>query len=201
MVLYANRSKYEKFSIKIGSFFAKFGLTPNQWTYLSLVPAAVSVYFLTQGQFINSSIAFIIAGFLDVVDGGVARVTGRATKFGAYLDTIVDRFVEGGVILALFFVELPSLFLPVQFWLGFYLFGSMMTTYVKAAAKEKELTERKEIKGGLLERAERISLLFAGIFLAGYLNTIYLTYTLIALSVLANFTALQRIYIASKLKN
>ena len=66
----------------------------------------------------------------------------------------------------------------------------------RSAAKEKNLTVN-EIKGGLLERAERLIILFVGILLA-YLNTSYLTYIIVLLAVLTNITALQRIKIATK---
>ena len=74
-----------------------------------------------------------------------------------------------------------------------------MTTYVKAAAKEKELVE-KELKGGLLERAERLIILFIGILLA-YFDKFYLTYIIVVLAVLTNISALQRIIIAKKLSS
>ena len=71
-----------------------------------------------------------------------------------------------------------------------------MTTYSKAAAKEKELSKA-ELPGGILERPERMILLFLGIILAIF-STQYLTYMIIVLAVLANITALQRISIAIK---
>ncbi len=74
-----------------------------------------------------------------------------------------------------------------------------MTTYAKAAAKEKEIiAEGKELKGGLLERAERLLILFAGILLA-IANPLFLTYTIALLAVLSNISALQRILLARKL--
>ena len=195
-MFYAMRERFEGFSIKIGLLFSKFPLTPNQWTILSVVPVLASFYYLVQEEFLPAALFFILAGFLDVVDGAVARVTGRVTKLGAYLDTITDRFIEGILILGLFFVSLPSYILDIKVLLFIYFFGAMMTTYVKAAAKEKELST-KEIKGGLLERAERLSLLFIGLLLASQ-NVLYLTYIIFALAVLSNFTMLQRIWIAVK---
>ena len=66
-----------------------------------------------------------------------------------------------------------------------------MTTYAKASAKERDIVE-KELKGGLLQRAERLLILFAGILLAIY-NPLYLTYVIAVLAVLTNITAIQRI--------
>ncbi|MBI4895466.1 MAG: CDP-alcohol phosphatidyltransferase family protein [Candidatus Aenigmarchaeota archaeon] len=195
-MLYARREKLEKFSIRIGVAFSKLGVSPNQWTLLTLVPALISLYFIINQSFLLAALFMIAATFIDVIDGAVARVTGRVTKLGAYLDTIMDRYVEGIIILGLLFLTLPVVLLPSQFWIGLLIFGSLMTTYVKAAAKEKELVE-KELKGGLLERAERMLIIFIGIVLA-YFDITYLVYVIILVAILSNISSLQRIYYAMK---
>ena len=197
-MLYARRDKLEKFSIKIGIRFSKLGISPNQWTLLTLIPALLAFYFIVVESFVLAALFLIIATFIDVIDGAVARVTGRVTKLGAYLDTIMDRYVEAIIILGLFFIALPDFILPAYFWIGLFIFGSLMTTYSKAAAKEKELIE-KELKGGILERAERMLLLFIGIVLA-YFSKQYLVYVIVLIAILSNISAVQRIYYAMKHK-
>jgi archaetidylinositol phosphate synthase len=199
MTFYKNRGKFEKLSIKIGIGFSKMRLTPNMWTGISLLPVIIAVYYLFYQNFLAAAILFIISSFLDMVDGSVARVTGRVSKLGAYLDTVVDRYVEGIIIFGLLFAGLPGFYLPAYAWIFLFFFGGLMTTYVKAAAKEKGLTGDKELKGGLLERAERLIILFVGILLAIW-NPVYLTYVLVVLAVLTNFTAIQRMMIASKMR-
>jgi archaetidylinositol phosphate synthase len=194
MALYKRRDRFAKFSVKVGIVFSKIPLSANQWTGLSLVPVFVALYYLINEQFLLAAGLFIISAFMDLIDGSVARVTGTASKKGAYLDTVVDRYVEGIIILGLLFANLPDFFFPIQAWIFLFFFGGMMTTYVKAAAKEKELTE-KEIKGGFLERAERLLILFIGILLAA-IDPFYLTYTIVVLAVLSNMTVLQRMSIA-----
>ena len=200
-MLYENREKFNKLSIKIGMIFSKIPLSPNQWTIFSLLPAVSAALYLASNEFLIAAGLFALAAFIDLIDGSVARVLGRTTRFGAYLDTITDRYVEFILVLGLFFAQLPSLEIsgftitPAAL-LFLYLFGAMMTTYAKAAAKEKELV-KKELKGGILERAERMVLLFAGILLA-YANPAYLVYIIAVLAVLANITALQRILKARK---
>jgi len=207
MTLYKKREKFGTFSIKVGIIFSKFGLSPNQWTILTLIPAIMSVYFLAKQDFISAALLFIIASFMDMIDGSVARVTGRASMLGAYLDTIVDRYVEALIIFGLLFVRFPvipipylSFEVPVFAWIFLYFFGGMMTTYAKAAAKEKNIFKEKELKGGILERADRLILLFVGILLA-YLDPLYLGIIIIALAILANISAIQRIFIAYKEAN
>ncbi|MCX6798903.1 MAG: CDP-alcohol phosphatidyltransferase family protein [Candidatus Diapherotrites archaeon] len=200
-MLYAARKRFERLSVWIGMLFSGIPLSPNQWTILSLLPAVAAAYFVAIDQFLNAAVLFIAAAFLDLVDGSVARVTGRASRFGAYLDTVADRYVEALVIFGLLFVKLPdpNFFLPMKAWLFIYFFGAMMTTYAKAAAKEKEIVkEGAELKGGILERAERLLILFAGILLAA-INPAFLSIAIVLLAILANISALQRIWIARKM--
>ncbi len=196
-MLYKKRAKFNNLLIKIGILFSRIGLTPNQWTAISIIPAIVALYFLVNSEFILAATFFIISAFLDLVDGSVARVTGKASNLGAYFDTVVDRYVEGIIVFGLLFVGLPAFFIDGNVWLFLYFFGGMMTTYVKAAAKEKNLTQD-EIKGGLLERAERLIILFIGILLAAY-NIVFLTYVIVLLAVLTNISAIQRLLIVVNL--
>ena len=180
----------------IGTVFSKIPLAPNQWTGLSLRIAFIAAFTLASEMFFIAAFLFLIAGFLDVVDGAVARSRGMVTKWGAYLDTITDRYMEFLLVIPLFFIPLPQIQVlgfapPLNFWIAVYLFGAMMTTYAKATAKEKELGIP-EIRGGVIERAERVALLIIGILAAGY-DLTYLSYMVVLLAVLANISALQRI--------
>jgi phosphatidylglycerophosphate synthase len=192
-----NREKFKGISIKAGLIFGKLPFTPNQWTLSSLIPALLCFYFLLKGNFLLAAFFFAVTALIDLIDGAVARVQGKTTKKGAYLDTIVDRFAEFLVLFGLFFVSLPVFYLSSQIWILFILFGSMMTTYSKAAAKEKLLLES-ELKGGLLERPERLLLLFLTL-LSGIFSLQYVVYFLVLFAFLVNLTALQRIFKAFSL--
>jgi phosphatidylglycerophosphate synthase len=203
MTFYGNRHKFEGLSKAIGKAFRMTGLPANTITIASIVPAVASAYFITQADFVLAAALFMVCAVLDMADGAVARATGKVTNFGAYLDTMTDRYVESFVMFGLLFLalsggmpEIPMLPLPAAAWVFLLLFGALMTSYSKAAAKEKELV-RIEIKGGLIERAERLLILFTGILLAA-VNPLYLTYAVALLAILANFTALQRAWIAKK---
>ena len=201
MVFYKNREKFGSLSVKIGIVFSKVMPSPNAWTLVTIIPTLIAFCMLVNEQFLYAGAWFIIAAFIDMIDGAVARVMVRTTKLGAYLDTIMDMYVEAIIIFCLLFASLPSfsvfgVVVPVYAWIFMMFFGAMMTTYAKSAAKEKGLVEN-ELRGGLLERAERLLILFAGILLAAY-NPLYLTYVVALLAVLTNITALQRIWIAKK---
>ena len=175
----------------IGEVFSKFGLSPNQWTIVSLIVAALAFVFILTSQFILGAVFIALSGFVDLIDGAVARYTGRVTKEGAYIDTIADRYAEILYVLPLAFLSLPTVFLPFKAWLVLYVFGAMMTTYAKAAAKEKELGVE-EIRGGIVERAERVSIYAIGLLLAS-VDVLYLSYAVILLAILVNVSALQRV--------
>ena len=190
------RSLFKKTEDSVGKIFSFFPISPNQYTLISVLFALVSCYFLIKQNLILAIIFFLIAGFLDFVDGAVARYKNISTKIGAYLDTICDRYVEGILLFGMLFLPLPEILIPSFGWIFLILFGSLLTTYAKAAAKEKDLVNQ-ELKGGFLSRGERIILLVLALSL-GIFNFIWMVELLILIAVLTNLTALQRIYSAIK---
>ncbi len=197
-MFYANRGRFRKLSIRIGIFFEKFHLSPNQWTFVTLIPAAITMLFIIYQNFLLAAVFLIITAFIDMIDGAIARLLGEVTRLGAYLDTIMDRYIEFLIIFALLFAGLPDFHLPVTVWLFIYLFGAMMTTYAKAAAKEKDIMMNEELKGGIFERAERMIILFVGLVLAWVDSSVFMTYAIVILAVGSNFTAFQRMWKAAR---
>ncbi len=192
-MLEAKREKFKKIENMTGEIFSKF-FTPNQYTLISLIFVILAFYFLIKANLILALIFFLSATILDFVDGAVARFTQKATKKGAYLDTISDRYVEGIILLGFLFLPLPAFLLSAKVWIFLALFGSFLTTYSKAAAKEKEIVTA-ELKKGFLTRAERIILITFAILL-GIFNFSWLLYPIIILAIFSNITALQRIYLS-----
>lgn len=195
-MLEEKRDKFRKISEEVGSIFSKFSLTPNQYTFFSLIFVFIAFYFLILGNLILALIFFLIAGFLDFIDGAVAKFLRIETKKGAYLDTVCDRYVEGIILLGFLFLPLPDFLLPAEVWIFLAFLGSLMTTYAKAAAKEKELVQT-ELKKGLFGRAERIILILLAIIL-GIFNLSLMLYPIIFLAIFSNLTALQRIIFSLK---
>jgi len=190
------RDLFKKVEKIVGKIFSSLPITPNQYSLISIIFALISFYFLIKHNLILAIPFFLIASFLDFVDGAVARYKGISTKVGAYLDTICDRYVEGFLLFGMLFLPLPKILLPGYAWVFLILFGSLLTTYAKATAKEKELVAQ-ELKGGLLSRAERLILLITSLIL-GIFNFSWMTYLLILIAILTNFTAFQRINSAIK---
>jgi phosphatidylglycerophosphate synthase len=191
-MLSENRKKFERVSEKVGKIFSKTGISPNAFTFFSLIFAVLSFIFIVKNNFILAATFFIIASLLDLIDGAVAKFKNVATKTGAYLDTICDRYVEAIFLFGFLFLPLPKIYLDSKFWVFLALFGSLMTTYAKAAGKEKEIL-KEELKKGLLERPERLFLIFLSLIL-GIFNFSWIIYPIIFLAVFSNLTAIQRIY-------
>jgi len=195
-MLEEKRKKFNVLSQKTGWIFSKFALTPNHYTLSSLFFILISFYLLINLHLVFALIFFLLASFLDFIDGAVAKFSKKTTKKGAYLDTISDRYGEGIILLGFLFLPLPDFLLAAEIWIFLALFGSLMTTYSKAAAKEKELT-LEELKKGFLGRPERVILISLAMFL-GIFNFFWAIYPIVFLAVFSNFTALQRIYLTLK---
>lgn len=174
----------------VGKTFSKLNITPNQWTLVSLIVAAFAAISIYSMNLLIGAALIMVSGLIDLIDGAVARHTKKVTKKGAYLDTVIDRYNEFLYVFPLIFLPIATPFMPIYAWVSIYLFGGMMTTYAKAAAKEKGLEQ--EIRGGILERAERVGIYAAGLVIASFNITLF-AYILIALAVLSNVSALQRL--------
>jgi phosphatidylglycerophosphate synthase len=172
------------------------GPSPNQYTLNSIVFGIFCFVSLVFRNFVLALIFFLISAILDFIDGAVARYSGKVTKAGAYLDTISDRFVEGLIFLGLLSLPLPKFIFEAKYWIFLAFFGSLMTTYAKAAAKEKELVAQ-ELKKGLFGRGERMILISITIFL-GIFNQNLMIYPIFLLAIFSNLTAIQRIILALK---
>ena len=194
-MLYFKRRYFNKMSKKIGIIFSKLSLSPNQWTLSSLILVIISFYFLVNQNFLIGGIVFVFTISIDMIDGAVARVTNRVTIFGGYLDTIIDRLIEFIIILGLFLNRYPDFIVPMNVWLLFLLFGSLMVTYTKAAAFEKGVIKKELKGGGILEHPDRIILILAIILISNF-SMLYASYLIVITTILVGTTALQRFVIA-----
>jgi len=129
------------------------------------------------------AVVALAAAIFDMLDGRVARLRGRETKFGAFLDSTMDRYSDMVLYMGLMilYARLDKTPHMVLVWVA--AFGSFMTSYARARAES--LIPRCTV--GLLERPERIVLLILG----GLLNRMVGALWLIA--VFSNVTAVQRV--------
>ncbi|HDD46469.1 MAG TPA: CDP-alcohol phosphatidyltransferase family protein [Candidatus Aenigmarchaeota archaeon] len=195
-MLYKKRYIFKGMERWVGKTFSNLPISPNMWSIIGLVFAILAAFLIYKHLLAYACIAIAISMVIDIVDGCVARYKNMVTKKGAYLDTIVDRYSEFFIILSMLWINMPSLLFPPAFWLLLLLLGSFMTTYAKCAAKEKELIKT-ELRGGLLERSERMVMLLIAIAV-GIVSRLYMAYIIILLAILSNLTAFQRMSYAWK---
>ena len=167
-------------------FFIERDLNPNLFTTVGFVVSIASAYFFGIGSLTIAGILVLLSGTFDIIDGKVARATNRVTKFGALYDSTLDRYAEVIMFfgLAYYFVSLDYLWRSVA--VSIALGGSLMVSYVRARAEGLGF----ECKVGIMQRPERIVLIGLGAIIHEYV----LMGAVVAIAILANFTAGQRLY-------
>jgi CDP-diacylglycerol--glycerol-3-phosphate 3-phosphatidyltransferase len=168
----------------LGRLFLRLGLTPNMVTMLGLLGNTVGAYFLARGDYLSGGILVAVMTPIDALDGTMARLRGDASDWGAYVDSVSDRYAE-----LIIFGGLLYHFLTTGDVKGGMLTfgaaaGSVLVSYVKARAEGLGY----EARVGMLTRAERYLVLAPALIL----NFVYLGLGILA--VFANLTALQRIW-------
>ncbi|MDW8071615.1 MAG: CDP-alcohol phosphatidyltransferase family protein, partial [Anaerolineae bacterium] len=141
---------------------------------------------LAMGHVQLAGLLLIPAAGLDAIDGSLARIQNRVTRFGAFLDSTMDRLSEAVLFLGALVYYLSGSPAQAEIILVFVaLVGSLMVSYTKARSEAVGVA----IKGGLLTRFERMVVLIIGMVLHE------LTIALWVLAILAHITVLQRIWI------
>jgi len=172
---------------KIALVFVRLKFTPNMLTVLGLLAGLAAGLLFGLARPLGACLALLLSGVLDVIDGLVAAKTNTKSRYGAILDSTLDRYSESFLYMGLAFHFRTHWAL----WLAVLAFlGSMMVSYTRARAEGLGF----ECKIGLMQRAERLTLLG----LAALLSTIFPIFDaamIAALGLIAlfsNITALQR---------
>ena len=166
------------------ALLAKIGLSPNALTIFGFAMTLGVAWVLSTGRFFLGGFLVLFSGAFDFLDGALARATGRSTKFGAFLDSTLDRFSDGALFLGLlaYYASQGSYHQTVL--IGFALMGSLVTSYARARAEGLGLKD----EVGVFTRTERIILLAIGLIINQMIVLLWI------IAVLSNFTALQRLY-------
>ena len=147
---------------------SKSGITPNALTLINLALNIVAAYVIATGHFLLGGVLVLVSGLFDLLDGALARFTKRSTKFGAILDSTVDRVSEAAIlcgILIWYIRQEASLLkaeLEVVLMLIFaVLIGSFLVSYIRARAEGLGW----QCQVGLFTRAERFIVLAIGLLI------------------------------------
>lgn len=181
----------------IAKAFLKLGLTPNVVTVVgTIVTIAISVVLIPTGHLFAAAVLSGLFAAFDMLDGTMARLTGKATAFGATLDASCDRITDG------------ALFSAIAWWLIYSSDSSRITviacfvtlvcsqviSYIKARGEASGF----KMVGGLIERPERLILALGGIGLEGLGVPHAIEVALWILAVGSVFTVCQRMVIAAR---
>jgi CDP-diacylglycerol---glycerol-3-phosphate 3-phosphatidyltransferase len=174
--------------------FVRAGISPNMVTTVGFfVTISAAAAFLMGHPRIAGALV-LLGGLFDILDGQVARASGQATLFGSFYDSTLDRISEVAVFVGIFSLyggghpdfEYPWMVYTVALAMA----GSLMVSYTRARAEALGI----DCDIGWMQRPERVVLIgVASLLFGGAWNGAVLTWVLIVMAVLTNFTAFQRI--------
>jgi CDP-diacylglycerol--glycerol-3-phosphate 3-phosphatidyltransferase len=168
----------------VGAFLNRLGLMPNTMTILGLIGNTVGAVFLALGQMTIGGLIILLMGPIDALDGTMARLRGEPSEFGAFVDSVTDRYSElvifGGLLY--FYAAQGEWLYAVLVYLSAA--GSVLVSYTRARAQSLGY----ETKVGILTRVERY-LVLAPLLV---FNLPHIAVWILA--ILTNITAVQRIY-------
>ncbi len=161
------------------------GISPNALTVIGFLLTVLVAVILATGNLLAGGLLLIFAALFDTLDGALARHSQQVTVFGAFLDSIMDRYSEAVTLFALvFFYSASSEGRVNVLLLVATLIGSLLVSYARARAEAVNI----ECKEGFFQRTERIVMLIIG------LVTGWMTPVLWVLAIFTNLTAAQRVF-------
>jgi CDP-diacylglycerol---glycerol-3-phosphate 3-phosphatidyltransferase len=177
------RKRFKGVLDPIAGFLNRLGLHPNTVTILGLIGNTIGAYFLATGRMPIGGLLILAMGPVDALDGTMARLRGEASNFGAFVDSVTDRYSELVIFGGLLFYYLQQGNVLVASLAYLAAAGSILVSYTRARAQSLGL----DTKVGILTRMERY------IVLAPLLVINQPQIALWILAIFANITALQRI--------
>jgi CDP-diacylglycerol--glycerol-3-phosphate 3-phosphatidyltransferase len=175
------RGNVERGLEPVGRGLHKLGITADGLTVIGLVFAIATAFLIADGHLLLGVFGLILTGLPDILDGSVARQSGRAGPRGAFFDSVCDRIADAAIFLGVaWYLADDDRYLPVLVLAVLAL--SMLITYERARAESLGFTAR----GGLMERAERLVLLGIGLAFDVLVPVLWIMLALTA------FTAVQR---------
>lgn len=172
---------------------ARIGVSPDAVTIVGLLVALVSAGLVGAGYLLAGGLVLLASGVFDMLDGALARATGKAGPFGALLDSTIDRLSEAAVLVgvSVYFLNEDASLVVVLTFLA--LTGSMMVSYVRARAEALNV----DCEVGVMTRTERVLGLSAALVAAQWF-TLVLTVVLAVIAALGTATAAYRVMYARR---
>ena len=162
---------------------SKTRLTPDMLTWIGFAVTIIAAAMIAMNYLLIAGVLVLMAGLLDMLDGALARFTNRATRFGALLDSTLDRLSEALLLTGLLLLYLNGDHALEVLLIFGVMVGSFLISYIRARSEGLGI----ECKTGLFTRAERIIILALGLMV----NQVLIT--LIVLAVFTFITVVQRL--------
>jgi len=174
-------------------------MNPNSISFAASIIGIIAAIFFMFGHSAIAGLLLLLSGILDTLDGTVARLGERSSKFGATLDSSLDRYVEMFVFMGITYHFKDS---PMFFVSFLAVMGSMMVSYIRARAQSLGVQELV----GFMQRFERFVILSLGAILNPwgvnqFGSEIVLELAIVILAVGTNYTAYQRLMIVKKVED
>lgn len=167
----------------IGAFLNRLGLMPNTITILGLVGNTAGAIFLARGQMTLGGILILLMGPIDALDGTMARLRGMEGQFGAFVDSVTDRYSELVIFAGLLYYFAQQENQLATFLVFAAAAGSVLVSYIRARGQSLGW----DTKIGILTRMERYLVLAPSLIFKIPLVGLWI------IAIFANLTALQRI--------
>ena len=171
------------------ALLAKTPITPNALTVSSLVVTLGAAVLVATDHLVIAGFVVLFAAVFDILDGALARSTNRVTRFGAALDSTLDRLAEGVIFIGLMIVYAREQSLLGVALVGVAMISSLLVSYVRARAEGLGL----ECQVGIFTRSERIILLVVGLIFSGF--GYVLAAALLVIAVFSSITVGQRLFL------
>jgi CDP-diacylglycerol---glycerol-3-phosphate 3-phosphatidyltransferase len=184
------RSMWDKGMRPVGGFVGRTGVTPNQITMLGVAVQGVASYLIVIDRLVGAGLVLIAAALLDTVDGAVAKARGLTSRFGAFLDSTMDRLSDALVFLPIAWLYLaePTTERADQQWVAALALVTLVLSFLVSYAKARAEGLGFDCNVGLIERAERLIIMIVALVFSALLPA-----ALVVLAIASLVTLGQRI--------
>lgn len=177
------RTRFKGIVDPVARFLNNLGLMPNTMTLLGLLGNTIGAILIARGEMTWGGILILLMGPVDALDGTMARLRGMASEFGAFVDSVTDRYSElvifGGMLY--YFVRQGDVLAGILVFVAAS--GSVLVSYVRARGQSLGA----DTKVGILTRMERYLVLAPGLIFQQPVWALWI------IAIFANVTAIQRI--------
>ena len=168
LVSAATRQRVRGLAMPVAVALGRLGLTPNALTVIGFVGTCVAAFAAADRSWLAAGILVLAFGIFDLLDGTLARATGRASKLGAFLDSTLDRAGEGITYVGIAAGCIAAGFAPGAFLAATALAASFMVSYTRAKAESLGFAPGSGLMNvGLAPREVRLAILAIGLSWAG----------------------------------